>query len=85
MCLGYIHAWGGGGGANPSICIEIRISAHFFVCARPPLFSSHVQAHNWVLVYKPNKDQLISVLDFCYTSKSKLFKTQNGFTHRLGP
>ena len=25
------------------------------------------------------------VLDFCYTSKSKLFKTLNRFTHGLGP
>ena len=26
-----------------------------------------------------------SLLDFCYTSKSKFFKTLNGFTHGLGP
>ena len=25
------------------------------------------------------------LLDFCYASKSKLFKTLNGFTHGLGP
>ena len=25
------------------------------------------------------------LLDFCYTSKSMLFKTLNGFTHGLGP
>ena len=27
----------------------------------------------------------VVVLDFFYTSKSKLFKTLNGFTHGLGP
>ena len=27
----------------------------------------------------------IRLLDFCYTNKSKLFKTLNGFTHGLGP
>ena len=26
------------------------------MCARAPLFSSHVQSHNKVLVYKPNKN-----------------------------
>ena len=28
---------------------------------------------------------MILVLDFCYTSKFKLFKTLNEFTHGLGP
>ena len=28
---------------------------------------------------------LLKVLDFCYTRKSKLFKTLNGFTHGLRP
>ena len=30
-------------------------------------------------------DKKLKMLDFCYTSKSKLFKTLNGFTHGLGP
>ena len=42
----------------------------------------------WIRYPIPNKKDLIQrlyMLDFCYTSKSKLFKTLNGFTHGLGP
>ena len=32
-----------------------RAFGPFLMCARPPLISSLLQAHKWVLVYKPNK------------------------------
>ena len=53
MYHGFIHAQEG---AHPSIYIEIRLLTHF-LCARGFHFSeSHIQAHNWVLVNKPNKN-----------------------------
>ena len=38
--------------------------------ARILLFSSHIQAHDWVLVYKPNKDScLFSMWDNTFFEK----------------
>ena len=34
---------------------------------------------------RSNSISLVTMLDFCYTSKSKLFKTLNEFTHGFGP
>ena len=42
-----------------------------------------------IIVYKKEPGLVFiasgRLLDFCYTSKSKLFKALNGFTHGLEP
>ena len=66
MCPGFFHAkkegWGGGGGCLRGLRGGFVLKLGFWPisCAhRTPLFSSHVQAHNWVLVDKSNKDSCL--------------------------
>ena len=74
-----IIGWQEGKGGCKSIDLHLNmVFGPFLVCTRPPPFSSHVQTHNWVLVYKPNKDScLFSMWDNTFSFEKLLFTTYN--------